>query len=96
MTKLKDLKARFMEDPEFREEYARIDEEYALVEALVRARTAANLRVSLFFVSLFSRSLRRCPPVERLDTQSGLPSSGRGITLIATVRRSLIKWHEEW
>ena len=43
MTKLKDLKARFMEDPEFREEYARVDEEYALIEALVRARTAAKL-----------------------------------------------------
>ena len=43
MTKLKDLEARFMEDPEFREEYARIDEEYALIEALVRARTAAKL-----------------------------------------------------
>ena len=42
MTKLKDLKARFMEDPEFREEYARIDGEYALIEALVRARTAAK------------------------------------------------------
>ncbi len=43
MTKLKDLKARFMEDPEFRKEYARVDEEYELVEALVRARTAAKL-----------------------------------------------------
>ena len=43
MTKLKDLKARLMEDPEFREEYARIDGEYALIEALVRARMAAKL-----------------------------------------------------
>ena len=43
MTKLKDVKARFMEDSAFREEYARIDEEYALIEALVRARTAAKL-----------------------------------------------------
>lgn len=43
MTKLKELKKRFMEDPKFREEYARVDEEYALVEALVRARTAAKL-----------------------------------------------------
>ena len=43
MTKLKDLKARFMEDAEFREEYARADEEYALIEALIRARTAAKL-----------------------------------------------------
>ena len=43
MTKLKELKARLMRDPEFREEYARIDGEYALIEALVRARTAAKL-----------------------------------------------------
>ncbi len=43
MTKLKELKARFMKDPEFREEYGRIDEEYALIEALVRARAAAKL-----------------------------------------------------
>ena len=43
MTELKALKERLMEDPEFREEYARVDEEDALVEALVRARAAANL-----------------------------------------------------
>ena len=43
MTTLKDLETRPMEDTEFREEYARVDEEYALVEALVRARTAAKL-----------------------------------------------------
>jgi len=43
MTKLKDLKDRFTKDPGFREEYTRADEEYALVEALVRARAAAKL-----------------------------------------------------
>lgn len=43
MTKLKDLKKQFMKDPEFREEYARVDDEYALVEALVCARMAAKL-----------------------------------------------------
>ena len=43
MTKLKELKKRFMEDPEFREKYPRVDEEYALIEALVRTRTAAKL-----------------------------------------------------
>ena len=43
MTRLKDLKKRLMTDPEFREEYARADEEFALIEALVRARTAARL-----------------------------------------------------
>ncbi len=43
MAKLKDLKERFMKDPAFRDEYARADEEYALVEAMVRARAAAKL-----------------------------------------------------
>ena len=43
MTKLKNRKKRFMEDPELREEYVRIDEAYGLVDALVRTRTAAKL-----------------------------------------------------
>ena len=43
MTALKDLKTRFMEDPEFREEYARADDEFTLIEALVRASTAVKL-----------------------------------------------------
>ena len=42
MTKLKDLKARFMEDAKFRKEYARVNQEYVLLEALVRARVAAK------------------------------------------------------
>ncbi len=43
MTTLDDLKTRFMEKPAFRKEYARADEEYALIEAMLRARTAAKL-----------------------------------------------------
>ena len=43
MTKLKDLKNRLVEDPEFREEYARVDDEFTLIEALVRARMTAKL-----------------------------------------------------
>ena len=43
MTRLKDLKKRLMEDAEFREEYARADDEFKLIEALVRARVAAKL-----------------------------------------------------
>ena len=43
MTKLKDLKKRLMGDPEFREEYARADDEFTLIEVLVRARRAAKL-----------------------------------------------------
>ena len=38
MTRLKDLKKRFVEDPEFREEYARADDAFRLIEALIRAR----------------------------------------------------------
>lgn len=43
MTTLKDLKKRLMKDREFREEYARVDSEFAVIEALIRARTAAKL-----------------------------------------------------
>lgn len=43
MTKLGDLKEQLMKDPEFREEYERADAEYSLIEALINARTAANL-----------------------------------------------------
>ena len=43
MPKLKNLEKRLMEDPEFREEYARADDEFTLIEALVRARAAATL-----------------------------------------------------
>ena len=43
MTRLKELKAHLMEDPTFREEYAQTSDEYALIEALVRARAVAKL-----------------------------------------------------
>ncbi len=43
MTRLKDLKNRLFEDPDFRKEYARVDEEFTLIEALIRARMAARL-----------------------------------------------------
>ena len=48
MTKRKDLKKRLMEDPEFREEHARADDEFALIEALARARAAAKLTQTEF------------------------------------------------
>jgi DNA-binding transcriptional regulator YiaG len=76
MTKLKDLKARLMEDPEFREEYARIDGEYALIEALVRARTAAKLTQA----ELASRLGTTQSAVARLE-------GGRVSPSFATLRR---------
>ena len=43
MTKLTDLKKRLRRDPEFQDEYAKIDEDYTLTAALVRAREEADL-----------------------------------------------------
>ena len=43
MTRLKDLKKQLMENSEFREEYARADDEFTRIEALVRARAAVKL-----------------------------------------------------
>jgi predicted transcriptional regulator len=43
MTKIAELKQRLMKNAEFRAEYEKADAEFALVEALVRARTKANL-----------------------------------------------------
>ena len=76
MTKLKDLKERLMQDPEFQEEYERIDEEYSLIESLVRARAEANLTQEQL--------------VERLGTtQSAVArmEGGRVSPSIATIRR---------
>jgi len=43
MTKISDLKKRLMTNPEFRQEYEKADAEFAIIEALVRARTQAKL-----------------------------------------------------
>jgi DNA-binding XRE family transcriptional regulator len=43
MTKIAELKQRLMKNPEFRAEYEKADAEFAFIEALVRARTKANL-----------------------------------------------------
>lgn len=43
MTKIAELKRRLMKNGEFRAEYEKAETEFALVEALVRARSRANL-----------------------------------------------------
>lgn len=43
MTRLADLKKRLMDNPEFREEYAKADAEFALIEAMITARRDAKL-----------------------------------------------------
>jgi ribosome-binding protein aMBF1 (putative translation factor) len=43
MTRLATLKKKWMRDPEFRKAYRQADGEYAVVEALIRARTKAKM-----------------------------------------------------
>ena len=43
MTAIKDLHRRWMRDPDYRREYDALDEEFALAQALVAARTGAGL-----------------------------------------------------
>lgn len=43
MARIADLKKRWMRKPEFRKEYEKADEEFAIIEALIRARTKAKL-----------------------------------------------------
>ena len=75
-TRLKDLKKRLMEDPEFREEYARADDEFALIEALVSARMAARLTQ----IELAQRLGTTQSAVARLE-------GGRVSPSLATLRR---------
>jgi DNA-binding XRE family transcriptional regulator len=43
MTKIAILKKRLMNDPKFKQEYAKADADYAIIEALIRARAVAKL-----------------------------------------------------
>lgn len=43
MTRIAELKKKLMANPEFRAEYEKADAEFSLIEALVRARSNANL-----------------------------------------------------
>ncbi|MGE7367563.1 helix-turn-helix domain-containing protein [Neorhizobium sp. NPDC001467] len=43
MTRIVELKKKLMANPEFRAEYEKADAEFSLIEALVRARSNANL-----------------------------------------------------
>ncbi|MCI1301342.1 helix-turn-helix domain-containing protein [Acetobacter sp.] len=43
MTKLGELKKQLMKNPEFRQEYEKVDVEYTLIEEMIRARVKAHL-----------------------------------------------------
>jgi transcriptional regulator with XRE-family HTH domain len=46
MTKLQDLKKRWMEEPEFAQAYAQADADYRIIEELIAARMRARLSQS--------------------------------------------------
>lgn len=76
MTKLNDLKTRLMASPKFASEYAEADAEYAVIEALVQARTDARLSQS----ELAERLGTTQSAVARLE-------SGRISPSLSTLRR---------
>ena len=47
MTRIADLKKRLMNDPAFQKEYEKADAEFATIEALIRARSALWVVISL-------------------------------------------------
>lgn len=71
MTKLKDLKAKLLKDPEVRREYDALEEEFALIEAVAKAR----LRSGLTQAELAKRMKTTQSTVARLESGRGQPST---------------------
>lgn len=76
MTKLADLKRKLLKNPAVRAEYEAADAEYAIIEALIRARTSAKLSQS----ELAKRLGTTQSAVARLEGGSVSPS-------LSTLRR---------
>jgi transcriptional regulator with XRE-family HTH domain len=71
MTKLKDLKARLLKDRAVRKEYVALEEEFALIAALAKAR----LRAGLSQTQLAKRMKTTQSTVARLESGRGKPST---------------------
>jgi transcriptional regulator with XRE-family HTH domain len=71
MTKLKELKAMLFKDPEVRKEYDALEEEFALVAAVAKAR----LRAGLSQAELAKRMKTTQSTVARLESGRGKPST---------------------
>jgi ribosome-binding protein aMBF1 (putative translation factor) len=71
MTKLKDLKARLLKDPAVRKEYDALDEEFALMLAVAKARARAGLSQA----QLAKRMKTTQSTVARLESGRGKPST---------------------
>jgi transcriptional regulator with XRE-family HTH domain len=71
MTKLKDLHKKWMKDPEYRKEYDALEEEFALMIEIGKARTRAGLSQA----ELARRMKTTQSTIARLESGRGLPST---------------------
>jgi transcriptional regulator with XRE-family HTH domain len=71
MTKLKHLKARLLKDPEVRRHYDALEEEFALMAEVAKARARAGLSQA----ELAKRMKTTQSAVARLESRRGLPST---------------------
>ena len=71
MTSLKDLKARLLKDPEVRRHYDAMEEEFALMAEVAKARARAGLSQA----ELAKRMRTTQSAVARLESGRGLPST---------------------
>jgi ribosome-binding protein aMBF1 (putative translation factor) len=71
MTKLKDLKARLLKDPEVRKHYDALEEEFALMAEVAKARARAGLSQA----ELAKRMKTTQSTIARLESGRGLPST---------------------
>jgi ribosome-binding protein aMBF1 (putative translation factor) len=71
MTKFKDLKARLLKDPEVRKHYDAMEEEFAVMLAVAKARSRAGLSQA----QLAKRMKTTQSTVARLESGRALPST---------------------
>jgi transcriptional regulator with XRE-family HTH domain len=71
MTKLSTLHKKWMKDPEYRKEYDALEEEFALIAAVAKAR----LRSGLTQAQLAKRMKTTQSTVARLESGRGQPST---------------------
>jgi ribosome-binding protein aMBF1 (putative translation factor) len=71
MSSLKNLKARLLRDPEVRKEYDALEEEFALIKAMAKARQHAGLSQA----QLARRMKTTQSVIARLESGRGRPST---------------------
>jgi len=71
MTKVRDLHKKWMKDPEYRREYDALEEEFALILEVAKARKRAGLSQA----ELARRMKTTQSTIARLESGRGLPST---------------------